>query len=191
MSKARLLSRVVRLPVIVTALVSAYLVGSPDAHATITDPPGSGCSWNCVANEVVFLDPTTNGTEYYFDVKAHQMWARHYDFGFDGCSVPSWVYKALEPFHLDDDVATYAKFFRPSCRIHDFGYRNFGKGPYTVKAGDSPDARKSVDDRFHALMDRKCAHNPPKILPIGNTAICRTVADVFYEAVRKFGAGAW
>jgi hypothetical protein len=181
----------VRLPVIATAFVAACLVGTSGAHATIPNPPGGSCSWNCLANEVVFLDPTTNGTQYYSDVEAVHKWAKHYNFGFDGCSVPSWVYTTLKPYHLDDNLATFASFFRPSCRIHDFGYRNFGKGPYTVTAGDSSDQRKSVDDRFHALMYRKCAHNPPSVRFAPDTWACEKVADIFYQAVRKFGGSHW
>jgi hypothetical protein len=181
----------VRLPVIVTAFVAACLVGTSGAQASIPNPPGGSCSWNCLANEIVFLDPSTNGTEYYADVKAVPKWAKHYNFGFDGCSVPSWVYKTLKPFGLDDNVATYSNFFKPSCKIHDFGYRNFGKGSYTVTAGDSSDPRKSVDDRFHTLMNRKCDHNPPSVPAAPDSWACKKVADVFYQAVRKFGGSHW
>jgi hypothetical protein len=97
----------------------------------------------------------------------------------------------LKPYHLDDNLATFVSFFRPSCRIHDFGYRNFGKGPYTVTAGDSSDQRKSVDDRFHALMYRKCAHNSPSVRFAPDTWACEKVADIFYQAVRKFGGSHW
>jgi hypothetical protein len=74
----------VRLVVVVTAFVAACLVGTAGAQAGIPNPPGGSCSWNCLANEIVFLDPSTNGTEYYADVKAVHKWAKHYDFSFDG-----------------------------------------------------------------------------------------------------------
>jgi hypothetical protein len=189
--KSRVSSMCVRLVVIAAAFAAACLVSAPGAQAVIKNPPGGSCSWTCVANEVVFLDPSTNGTGYYFDVKAVPNWAKHYNFGFDGCSLPAWLHKALGRLGLDDNAATYAKFFRPSCRIHDFGYRNFGKGPYKVTAGDSTDPRKSVDDRFHTLMNRKCGHNPPSVPAAPDDLVCKKVAGVFYQAVRKFGASHW
>lgn len=191
MPLSRVRSMSVRLLVVVTTVLAAFLVGTSGAAASIPDPPGSGCSWNCLANEVVFLDPTTNGTGYYFDVKSVDAWAKHYNFGFDGCSVPSWVHDALKPLGLADNEDTYAAFFAPSCRIHDFGYRNFGKGPYTVTAGDGSGARSSVDNRFHTLMYRKCDSNPPAVPLVGDTWACKQVADIFFQAVRKFGGSDW
>jgi len=192
LSNSRLLSVFLKLPLVVAAFVTSCLVGTSGAQAVgLPDPPGGSCSWNCLANEVTFLDPTTNGTDYYSEVKSVPQWAKHYNFSFDGCSVPSWIYKTLKPFHLDDNVGTYAKFFRPSCRIHDFGYRNFGKGSYTVTAGDSSNPRKSVDDRLHTLMNRKCDHNPPSVPLAPDSWACKKVADVFYQAVRKFGGSHW
>lgn len=189
-SRYRLL--LTRLLVVVASSLAALGIGVSGAAATLPPPPGGGhCSANCWANHIVFLDDTPNGLGFYNYAKSTPSLHSHFNWGFDGCSVPSWVYKALAPVGLDDNVATYSKFFRPSCRIHDFGYRNFGKGSYRVTAGDSSDPRKSVDDRFDALMHKRCNANPPAVSYAPDKWACNRVAGVFYEAVRKFGASHW
>ncbi|NYH78003.1 hypothetical protein FHR84_001325 [Actinopolyspora biskrensis] len=63
--------------------------------------------------------------------------------------------------------------FTESCLRHDFGYRNYeNQGRFTE------DNRLSIDDNFRADMYSACA---------GDTA-CERAADVYYFAVRQFGA---
>jgi hypothetical protein len=72
--------------------------------------------------------------------------------------------------------------------LHDFGYRSFGKGPYTVSAGDSSNARKSVDERFDTLMNRKSNHNRPSVVILHDTA--ETTADQRNQREDQFSSSA-
>lgn len=63
--------------------------------------------------------------------------------------------------------------FTESCLRHDFGYRNYERqGRFTE------DNRLRIDNNFRADMYSACA---------GDTA-CERAADVYYFAVRQFGA---
>ncbi|KFH40954.1 hypothetical protein ACRE_083510 [Hapsidospora chrysogenum ATCC 11550] len=63
--------------------------------------------------------------------------------------------------------------FDPACKRHDFGYRNYkDQGRFT-------DANKlAIDDNFKADLYYQCS---------GEAAACKTLADVYYAAVREFG----
>ncbi|GAA2661979.1 MULTISPECIES: phospholipase [Actinosynnema] len=62
--------------------------------------------------------------------------------------------------------------FQPACERHDFGYRNYsGQGRFTE------DARRRLDELFHADLLGRCS---------GKWA-CRRIADGYYFAVRQFG----
>ncbi|PRX98788.1 phospholipase [Allonocardiopsis opalescens] len=63
--------------------------------------------------------------------------------------------------------------FTPSCYRHDFGYRNYrAQGRFTESA------RLAIDNNFRDDMYDECAGN----------STCRGVANVYYWAVREFGA---
>lgn len=99
----------------------------------------------------------------------------------DGCSAPNVaVGKA------------WNKYFKRPCVRHDFGYRNLGKG----LALHSTNARKkSVDDRFLADMNHRCAtakKRPWVSSPVRHRATvveCEAKALVFYGGVRKSVVG--
>ncbi|HSA51626.1 MAG TPA: phospholipase [Yinghuangia sp.] len=81
------------------------------------------------------------------------------DWSSDGCtSAPD------SPFGYD---------FTHACWRHDFGYRN-----YKAQVRFTEEARLRIDDRFHADMYDLC----------GGSSLCRATADVYYGAVREFGA---
>jgi hypothetical protein len=107
------------------------------------------------------------------------MWLKHHDrvrpfvWSSDGCSwTPNFKYFDL------------AKIFNPACQLHDFGYRNFGKG---LRLGHNEKTRAWIDGRFHTEMDRICddkwGHH---WWQWANKEACRGEADVMYRAVRKF-----
>jgi len=81
------------------------------------------------------------------------------DWSSDGCTdVPN------QPLGFD---------FTGSCNRHDFGYRNYKKqGRFTE------DNRRKIDDVFKVDMYSKC----------GNNLECKATADLYYTAVREFGA---
>lgn len=188
--------------VVLTVLVVALGLGTAPASANRPGGDGGSCSHNCWANYVEFADgPNGHFLYWYHYVKHDTAMHRYYDWGFNGCSVPQWVYKTLGAIkfksivtidpHLDEKAQMYATYFAPSCRLHDFGYRNFGGSPYHVTMGDSSDGRKAVDDRLSHNMHRQCATNPPSIKFVPDKWACDQVAGVFYEGVRKFAAGHW
>lgn len=70
--------------------------------------------------------------------------------------------------------------FLPSCQRHDFGYRN-----YKAQARFTEPNRKIIDDNFLKDLDNECSKYSDL-----KRAECRGLADVYYDAVRKFGGGA-
>ncbi|KXJ92600.1 prokaryotic phospholipase A2-domain-containing protein [Microdochium bolleyi] len=65
--------------------------------------------------------------------------------------------------------------FTNSCYRHDFGYRNY------KKQNRFTDANKlRIDNNFRTDLYNQCANE-------GNQGVCRTTADVYYQAVRWFG----
>lgn len=160
--------------------------------AGATELPGGGaCSSNCWANHIEFRSVDGNFMYYYHYAWDHTSLRPHFDWDQNGCSLPKWAYDALASVHLDFTAATYARFFLPACKIHDFGYRNFGGGRYHVTLGDSSDDRRSVDDRFHDNMLSQCADDAPGLPGIPGKWACDQVADIFYRAVRCFAADNW
>jgi hypothetical protein len=88
-----------------------------------------------------------------------------FDWTSDGCS---WTPPAL------------AARFNGPCQLHDFGYRNFGKG-LTVQRNET--RRKWIDDRFKTEMDSVCNTLPG--LNRVQRSQCRQEARVMYEVVRR------
>lgn len=88
-----------------------------------------------------------------------------FDWTDDGCSPPS-----PEPWKT---------LFNGPCQLHDFGYRNFGKG---LSLNRRETKRLWIDNRFHREMRRVCfeqwSRNPPAYWE------CRRWATTFYLGVR-------
>ncbi|MFC4560242.1 phospholipase [Nocardiopsis mangrovi] len=63
--------------------------------------------------------------------------------------------------------------FDPSCKRHDFGYRN-----YKLQSRFNEDTRLRIDDHFRDDLYNEC----------GGNWLCRGTADIYYNAVREFGA---
>jgi hypothetical protein len=91
-------------------------------------------------------------------LRAQQPYNGQLDWSSDGCS-----YSPDNPFGFK---------FLPTCHRHDFGYRNYKK-----QSRFSETNRLRIDNNFKADMYQVCG---------GNWA-CKRTADIYYEAVRKFG----
>ena len=75
----------------------------------------------------------------------------------------------------------YRNLFNQPCRLHDFGYRNFGKG-LTLYKNES--MRAIIDNRLKAEMIRLCNHNFSHVWQVANKAACLKEANAVYGAVR-------
>ncbi|PHH79458.1 hypothetical protein CDD82_2377 [Ophiocordyceps australis] len=84
-----------------------------------------------------------------------------YDWSSDGCS-----YSPDNPFGFP---------FEPACQRHDFGYRN-----YKIENRFTSENRKKIDDNFSKDLQNQCSTSSvPRV--------CRSLANVYYWAVRAFG----
>ena len=92
-------------------------------------------------------------------IKAQRPYADQLDWSDDGCS-----WSPDNPFGFK---------FLPACQRHDFGYRNYKK-----QGRFNETTRLRIDNNFKSDMYFQCA---------GNWA-CNRTADLYYAAVREFGA---
>ncbi|WP_245780123.1 phospholipase [Actinopolyspora lacussalsi] len=92
-------------------------------------------------------------------IRAERPYPDQLDWSSDSCS-----YSPDAPLGYD---------FTPSCQRHDFGYRN-----YKLQNRFTEQNRAIIDDNFRADMYSSCAGD----------ALCERAADVYYYAVRQFGA---
>ncbi|GAA1271947.1 phospholipase [Saccharothrix xinjiangensis] len=94
-------------------------------------------------------------------IKSQAPYSDQLDWSSDGCS-----WSPDNPFGFQ---------FLPACHRHDFGYRNYKRqGRFTEST------RLTIDNKFKSDMYNQCA---------GNWA-CNRTADLYYTAVREFGASA-
>lgn len=89
-----------------------------------------------------------------------------FDWSSDGCSCSP------------DDLGEYD--FLPSCKRHDFGYRNLKNQKRFDEA-----TRKRVDDNLRNDLYNLC--NTFSGWQSYKGVECRRIADVYYAFVRKFG----
>ncbi len=109
--------------------------------------------------------------------------------GASGCRKPS-PYNAFD--WTDDGCSgaeqigglsnVYRSLFNEPCRLHDFGYRNFGKGLTLYR---HEDMRKRIDDRFKAEMVRLCNDKYQGWTKYLNWAACQNEASAVYATVRR------
>ncbi|MFC7329468.1 phospholipase [Marinactinospora rubrisoli] len=95
----------------------------------------------------------------FVSIRAQQPYADQLDWSSDACS---WSPDA--PIGYD---------FTSSCNRHDFGYRN-----YKLQSRFTEDNRLRIDNNFRDDMYSVC----------GSSSVCRGVANIYYQAVRQFGA---
>ena len=201
------IGRGLRVLLAATIGLTALLVGSTDASAGAGPPPESGleCTTmkpnNCWAHQVVFRgDPMLEFLNW-----TSKKWPKGFNYDSNGCSVGK-AKKIIRDTPLPDGLLSviddYAKFFRTPCRVHDFGYRNFGSGTqktwkqYHVrdrfltenqKSWNEPNQKLKIDHRFGDLMHKRCANGNPPEMPGSDRWWCDKAADAFEKAVRKYG----
>jgi hypothetical protein len=93
-----------------------------------------------------------------------------FDWSTDGCSGPKFTQ------HV------YKDLFDKPCRLHDFGYRNYGRG---LHLGRNETTRAWIDLRFKQEMDRRCNHFTGWQSGVG--VACRAAAHLIYDFERKTG----
>lgn len=92
-------------------------------------------------------------------IKAQRPYADQLDWSDDGCSN-----SPDNPFGFK---------FLPACHRHDFGYRNYKK-----QGRFNETTRLSIDNNFKKDLYYQC----------GSNWACKRTADIYYAAVREFGA---
>ncbi len=142
--------RAVRATMTLAAAVLLSLTGVGVAHADL--PPNE---LRQVTDEYLF-DYTLSG---FMSVRAQQPYDGQLDWSSDSCS-----WSPNEPVGYD---------FDPSCKRHDFGYRN-----YKLQGRFTEATRLQIDNNFREDMYNTC----------DGDAACETIADIYYEAVRQFGS---
>lgn len=93
-----------------------------------------------------------------------------FDWSTDGCSGPKFTKRI------------YKDLFDKPCRLHDFGYRNYGRG---LHLGRNETTRAWIDLRFKQEMDRRCNHFTGWQSYKG--VVCRSEAHLIYDYERKTG----
>jgi hypothetical protein len=92
----------------------------------------------------------------------------------DGCSNPT--------------PPAWKSLFNQPCQIHDFGYRNYGRG---LKLGRNEDTRAWIDKRLLQEMVRLCKDKYSAWYRYPNKVACLDEAGIIYTAVRNGGRGAF
>ena len=92
----------------------------------------------------------------------------------DGCSNPT--------------PPAWKDLFDKPCQIHDFGYRNYGRG---LKLGRNEDTRAWIDKRLLQEMVRLCNTKFSRWYRRANKVACLDEAGIIYTAVRNGGRGAF
>ncbi|GAA2183486.1 phospholipase A2 [Micromonospora lupini] len=92
---------------------------------------------------------------------------QRFDWTSDSCSPPT--------------PPSWGRLFDPACQLHDFGYRNFGKG---LTLGRDENTRRWIDDRFVAEMKGICNYRFSDWTQYANLQACFKEADAMYTAVR-------
>jgi hypothetical protein len=135
-----------------------------------------------------------------------QFLARKADFKNQGCEQPPWQqqvpYFCHKPspynaFDWSDDGCSpptpdsWKSLFNGPCQLHDFGYRNFGKG---LSLGRNENTRSWIDNRFRIEMQRLCNNNFPHPWQYPNREACFNEAQIIWQGVRQgsfFPGGDW
>lgn len=173
--------------VTIAGIVSSLLIAIPPfASASTTSPASDRAERIRYANETISLT---------YD----QYVARQQDFRANGCThaPPKADQDCGKPppyngFDWTDDGCSgadkigrlsnvYRDLFNKPCRLHDFGYRNFGKG---LTLGRTESKRTEIDARFRVEMERLCNATFTKWWQTANKQICLREAAAVWAAVR-------
>lgn len=142
--------------------------GSP-ADAGVPECAGQGglVNWRKVADGILNKDYRT-----FMNIKRSPP-TDGLDFSSDGCSGPSLIRPA------------YRRLFDQPCQLHDFGYRNYGRGR---RLGRNEQMRAYIDLRFRTEMRRLCTH---RFRPSHERSLCQGAAEAVFDAVRLRGKEAF
>lgn len=149
-----------RLVMTAVTLLLGLAILVPTAQAVVA-PPGGGGSARREAVKIMNL-----GYSRFVRFK-HRHPIPPFDWSTDGCSgtPPAW-----------------ADLFNRACQLHDFGYRNFGKG---LTLGRNEKTRAWIDHRFLVEMDRICQDKYHAWYRRPNWLACRGEAWTMYGVVRN------
>jgi hypothetical protein len=101
-----------------------------------------------------------------------------FDWTDDGCSGAELAWGAGHAV-----TNWYRNLFNAPCRLHDFGYRNLGKGLALYRHEDT---RRLIDARFLVEMHRLCQNNFQGFWKTANRVQCVTQAELVYQAVSNY-----
>jgi hypothetical protein len=129
--------------------------------------------------------------EHYNDFVRHPHPAP-FDWSTDGCSVPMFARAAafVSSPSLGFGLQHAMDVFRPACELHDFRYRNFGKG---LHLDQNENTRAWIDHRFWREMARICDDYYEAWYDKldGEWESCEAWAKAFYAAVWDGGRSAY
>jgi hypothetical protein len=153
--------------VLVCGVIASSAVSATMARAQVPAPPGGG--GGSLRDEAISIMKLTY--KQFIWLKQNNP-VPPFDWSSDGCS---WT-PNVKYFNL-------AKIFNPACQLHEFGYRNFGKG---LNLGHNERTRAWIDGRFLTEMERICNDKWGSWWQWANKEACRGEANVMYKVVRKF-----
>jgi hypothetical protein len=181
---------------IVIAWMVSFFVGAtvPSAQASATSPTSNLAERIRYANETIYLT-------------YEQYAARQNDFRASGCTLapPKADHEDCKKpipyngFDWTDDGCSgadvigavsnvYRNLFNKPCRLHDFGYRNFGKG---LRLERTESKRTEIDARFRVEMERLCEVTFTKRWQVVNKQLCLREAVVVWAAVHHNPFNNW
>lgn len=176
---------------VTTAFISTAALGVTAGPANaIPTPEGGACGTVCWAHYVVFRGNPM--MEWYNHVNDTPHLRERFNMHHNGCSVPSWI---------DANTDYWSAVFHRPCKIHDFGYRNFGPGEIHVDRAyltfgqpdwDANTDKEWIDQRFKQTMMWICQErDEPGGPDSGHPDMCEHYASAYYSAVRWGGDDAW
>ena len=141
-------------------------------------PPPAGPTLRQRANAIM------NKTYSAFIAYKRHVHPKPFDWSSDGCSIPG----RGVPGWVGSLVRSVANLFNQPCQLHDFGYRNYGKG---LKLGPDEGTRHWIDDRFYHEMQRLCNDKYHAWYRWANKEACLNEAHGMFLAVRGFGESSY
>jgi Prokaryotic phospholipase A2 len=156
------IARIAAVLAFASGVIASSALLATTARAQVPAPPGGGSS-SLRAEAVAIMNLTYKE----FTWLKHNDPVPPFDWSSDGCSwtPPAW-----------------ANLMNPACQLHDFGYRNFGKG---LKLDRNEKTRAWIDHRFLVEMDRICQDRYHAWYRRANWLACRGEAWTMYGAVRN------
>lgn len=153
---------------IAAALAVVAALAAPAAQAA----PGPNLT--AVANAIMSKDYTS-----FLNLKRGR--PAPFDWSDDGCSIPRVP-------GMQRAIRGLENLFNGPCQLHDFGYRNYGRG---LRLGRNENVRGWIDGRFLEEMQRVCRTQFSRWWQQANKATCFGQAGGIWTAVRHGGRDAF